>query len=299
MKDAEITAEMLEQLSRKEQASFVNLLAGAGAEQVLHRIGESGWKEKLWLRNYKHLGMDSYRRQMVEGLVFFPGEPNRDVLREKLETLFGREDLEDTEPKSVSISLAGKQGKEMPFSIDIRNRILLRIRLGKYSVPFFLEIKSYKEITAYPVDIKLEDSFAGKKTIECFGFPAEEYLAQGLYEILDKLELLNDFSWYQEVYDILVEEPVEGRRLKDSLARILEKKPVPSLEKRLDTLKTYGDYSYMKKKWKNQCRRSKREYPQWAEVIQLITACLSPLYEAILQDEIFFGDWMPHLKRYL
>lgn len=298
MKGAEVTAEVLEQFSRQEETAFVNLLAGAGAEQALRRIGETGLKEKLWLKNYKELGMDTYRNRILEGLVFFPGEQNRVELKKRLEALFGTES-ENAETEIMSIGLAKKAERNMPFSVDTKNRILLEIRLDQYKVPFFLELKSYKEIAAYPVDIRVEDTFTEKASIACFGFPAEEYLAQGLYEILDKLELLNEFSWYQEVYDILAEEPLEGRKTRDSLARLMEKKPILSLEKRLDTLKTYADYGYMKKKWKNQCRRREGNHPQWSEVIQLITVCLSPLHESILQDEIFFGDWMPHLGRYL
>lgn len=298
MKDVEVTVEVLERFSQKEQTAFVNLLAGAGAEQALRRIEETRLTEKLWLRNYKELGLDKYRKKMIEGLVFFPGERNRKELKERLETLFGVEP-EDRKKETLSISLMKKAKRNMPFSVDTRNRILLEISLDKYTVPFFLELKSYREIAAYPIDIRVEDSFTDKKSILCCGFPAEEYLAQGLYEILDKLELLNDFTWYQEVYDILAEEPVEGRKVRDSLAKMIEKKPLPSLEKRLDTLKTYADYGYMEKKWKNQCKRREGEHPKWSEVVKLITICLQPLYESILKDEIFFGDWMPHLGRYL
>ena len=40
-------------------------------------------------------------------------------------------------------------------------------------------------------------------------------------------------------------------------------------------------------------------YPQWKEVIELLTAFFAPIFEGVLKDEVFLGDWMPELGRYL
>ncbi len=132
-----------------------------------------------------------------------------------------------------------------------------------------------------------------------FMFPSEEYLALAFYEILKDLELIRDLSWYKEVYEMLCQKPADGRKVWEGLNRLLGHCPIPSLEGRLDTLLSYKEYGYMKKRWKSQSRRRKESYPQWEGVISLMQRFLSPIFEGILKDEIFLGDWMPELGRYL
>ena len=55
----------------------------------------------------------------------------------------------------------------------------------------------------------------------------------------------------------------------------------------------------MQKRWKSHCKRKKETYPQWEEVIGLSVAFLEPVFEGVLKDEVFLGDWMPQLGRYL
>ena len=55
----------------------------------------------------------------------------------------------------------------------------------------------------------------------------------------------------------------------------------------------------MKRRWKSQSKRTMELYPQWKEVIELLTTFLTPVFEGVLKDEVFLGDWMPELGRYL
>lgn len=186
----------------------------------------------------------------------------------------------------------GKRGMKNPC-------ILLEIAWGTCQIPFELEIFPYKEHHIYPQEKILEEIFPEKeKAIYC-KFPSEEYLSRGFYEILNSLELLNDLSWYQEIYGILTRESVNGRKVWDSFRRLLLEQPMPSVEKRLDTLKSYEGYWYMEKKWNNQCVGEKEEYPQWNQVIQLFGKFFTPIFEGVMKDEVFIGDWMPQLGRYL
>lgn len=238
---------------------------------VLERILESGYKDKLWMK--KRLDVEN----VESGLTFYPAKNNQQEMLEQLQNLFQKERLEEN---------------NLPFSVETKNRIVLEFEVEKYRIPFFIEVESYRETALYPVEETLEE-------MKYYRFPTEEYLAHGFYEIFDKLELLNHLFWYKEIYDILLTETIDGRKVRDCLGKLLETKKIPSFEKRLDTIKSYENYGYMKKKWKSEKKRQNQEFPEWKEVISLLVTFISPIFHAIIQDEIFFEDWMPQLGRYL
>lgn len=159
--------------------------------------------------------------------------------------------------------------KQLPISVEIKNRIPLEFEKEKYRIPFFIEVQPYKKVDMYPAEEEFEK-------LKYFRFPTEEYIAQGFYEILNKLELLNNLSWYKEIYDIILVEAVDGRRVRDCFGKLLESKKIPSLEKRLDTIKSYENYGYMKKKWKNEKKRQSGEFPEWNEVVSLLVTFSLP-----------------------
>lgn len=238
---------------------------------VLKRILDAGYKEKLWMK--KKLEEENPEAE----LIFYPAKDNQQELLEELKSLFQKEI---------------QTGKKLPISMETRNRIVLEFEREKYRIPFLIEVKPFKQAAPYPVEETLEK-------LKYYRFPTEEYIAQGFYEILDKLELLNNLSWYKEIYDVLLTEAVDGRRVRECFGRLLEAKKIPSLEKRLDTIKSYENYGYMKKKWKNEKKRQNGEFPEWNQVVSLLVTFFSPIFDAVIRDEIFFEDWMPQLGRYL
>lgn len=281
MNNPVMTVEELESISQRNNIPFVDLLIQYGCHYVFKKIIKSSLRDKLWLK--KKLNTEPTE----PGLVFFPAKDNCDELKEELESLF-----QEKEKEGVYAALLKKENKELPFSMETKNRILLQIILEKYKIPFYIEIKPYKKNMIFPIEENAEG-------LPYYRFPVEEYLAQGFYEILDKLELLNELSWYKDIYDILLTEPIEGRKVRDCFVKLLEAKKIPSLEKRLNTVKGYVNYGYMKKKWKNEKKRQAGEFPEWSLVIDLLIAFFSPIFDAVMKDEIFFEDWMPQLGRYL
>lgn len=252
----------------KEQ---IEVLTGQVRHLVLERILKAGYQEKLWMK--KKIEKD----KIESHFIFYPAKDNQQEMLENLRNLFQKEVMET---------------KQLPISVEIKNRIPLEFEKEKYRIPFFIEVQPYKKVDMYPAEEEVEK-------LKYFRFPTEEYIAQGFYEILNKLELLNNLSWYKEIYDIILVEAVDGRRVRDCFGKLLESKKIPSLEKRLDTIKSYENYGYMKKKWKNEKKRQSGEFPEWNEVVSLLVTFFSPIFDAIIRDEIFFEDWMPQLGRYL
>lgn len=287
---------------QKQIIPSIYLASIAGAEEILKKIEMSSLKGKIFLKNDEFLGEEKYRSQLMDRMEFFIEEKYMEEATRTLESLFlpyTKENKDGTgeDAENVPISLyktenQGIAGTGKPVCLS------LSIDRKPYHIPIRLFLVPYPGHDVYP----RTKTGTGVLTGESFSydtFPPEEYLALGFYEILDGLELLQNLSWYKEIYELLLRESVEGRRIWESFHRLLEERPIPSLEKRLDTIKEYKDYGYMKKRWKSQSRREREHYPQWEQVVTLLVAFFTPVFEGIIRDEVFLGDWMPQLGRYL
>ena len=74
---------------------------------------------------------------------------------------------------------------------------------------------------------------------------------------------------------------------------------ISSIDQRLDIIKNLENNRLMKKRWKSQSRCERVIYPQWDQVIKLLVKFFTPILEGVLKGEIFIGDWMPQIGRYL
>ena len=138
-----------------------------------------------------------------------------------------------------------------------------------------------------------------EKVISYAAYPKEQIVCAHILEILDKLELINEVDRYYEVYEILSSYPINGRKVKETLSVSLKDMDRSALLKRVNIIRDYGSYTYMKKKWKVVLRQKKTSEPQWQDVIICLYSFLNPLVDSMIKNTVFLGDWMPQLKRYL
>lgn len=205
-----------------------------------------------------------------------------------------KESEEEKESRELEIILYKAQECQWKGG-DENPKISLRIRKSPFQIPFELEIIPYRGNSGrFPKKECKEHS-----QISYYMFAKEEYLSRSFYEIISHLEVINNLSWYKEIYDILTNEIVEGRKVSQSFRELMIEDPIPSLECRLDSIRNYENYKYMKKKWKKQEEKGKGPYPKWNQMIQLLVKFYEPILNKIQEDEVFVGDWMPQIARYL
>lgn len=279
---------------------------GMEQKKIIQKIAISPLREKLLIRDDKFLEEKWYQEHLVNYLEFFsPKEGLADTV-EVLEELFPFEspqnDLtEDTsqepdrqEEKEFEIFLYQKQEERWKAG-DKNPRIHLKIVKWPFQIPFVLELIPY-EGDSLALEEKIIENALSEKISYCM-FTSEEYLSRSFYRIIEDLELIYSLSWYQDSYDILTEKVVEGRRVSQSLGQLLLENAIPLLEERLDIISSFEDYEYMEKRWENY--RKGESCPEWGQVIELLVRFFAPIFEMTQKDEIFIGDWMPQLGRYL
>lgn len=163
------------------------------------------------------------------------------------------------------------------------------------SIFFKLNIRELKDITSE--ELILHDITANDRTFTISTYPAEQLLLIDLTEILEKLELINDMSHYRRAYEILSSMAINGRRIREGLIGAFSDKKLSA--DRVNMIESFADYKYMKNKWKAYKRQNKKSDMELNDIIDCLIRFLRPIITSIESGQMFLGDWMPQLKRFL
>lgn len=263
--------------------SFDNLLYGCLLEEFIVFISENN--DELWVTNDNILGLDSYRRGIKDTLIITMNED---------------ENIEDYVRKfSLSVvSYFANIGIPITTSFSTENRVRFELSIDNMKIPVHLVIQKAPKTSAFTKEKRLKLTLQGEREVTYLEYPIEDKVAELSFNILDKLELLGEMEMYIDLYDLLITEPVEGRKVVESLSQKCGGKKGFDMA-RFEKLRSYRDYPYMQKKWKRLTKRTKRKDLSWKDVHVLIIRFLEPIYKAYVNEEVFFGDWMPDIARFL
>lgn len=304
-----MTKAKLKARSEALQIPFSRLLAGFVLEKVLFLLAESEFGGNLWLLNGSSLGVEQYRRQNVLALEF---AYMTDEKVKKSGALVSGQALSP----NLAIRMLGciVQKEKTP---EIKWRGNLSTAAGKENTDICLSIEAEFEEMKVPVRVFIRENgdFASQKMppakktlpscveddeeIAYLQYPTEELLAQKLFAVIRDMELLSDMGTYAEIYETLSHEMIDGRWVRELLDEACKKQNMNAAKKRVEEVLSYRDYPYMKKRWQRYLRQQKKKTPSFEDVMELLAKFLPPIWEAVCNDEVFIGDWMPELLRFL
>lgn len=283
---------MINKLRIKEKSEqlnipFKNLLSAAVAEIIIELLSEGQYCNELYLCNGNEFNPEVYKDLCISNIYY---EYVKDI-DDKMAVLYMRDILKEIMAKaSLEAFIINGTVEE--------SGIRLKITVDEMYIPLNIYFRKHKAAQE-PEKMKLKLTAYENRVVDVLTNPKEEELVKHLAEIIDKLELINDMDQYYMAYEILTTCPVNGRKVKDSLVKLLNEKKIVIDQSRINMLKSYGDYTYMKKKWKVELRQKKKSEPQWSDVNICLMNFLVPIWEAMEANLVFLGDWMPQLKRFL
>lgn len=287
--------------SVKDDIQLSDILYGVAIEDLFSRIESSSFHAYLWLTNEQSIGEVAYKKKVKERIEFLyveSGKKNylshavagqafdQDVLELLLKELFARNDLESRWDYSVADTENGKSLALNYMYMGMQVPVLVHIRLSTIKT----QKRKQKELA-----LLLDE----KKCCSYLCYSKESILAESLFEIMRKLELISDMEAYAEANQILKHYSISGRYILDEFIAMGEKEAKVVSMKRLEQVASYKNYGYMKKRWQQYERNHQLEREDWEQVTERILAFLEPVWKALCENEIFFDDWMPELERFL
>ncbi|MBQ8519184.1 MAG: hypothetical protein IJ455_06265 [Agathobacter sp.] len=285
----------------KDGIQVSDILYGLAIEDLLRRIEKSSFYEYLWLTNEQAVGLDAYKKKSKERIAFLyveSGKKNylshavagqamdQELFTLLLEELFSYVDGKSQWEYTVADSEKGKtlhltfsyMDMQVPVSVYIGTSMIKTKKRKKKELPLLLDERAHCSYLSYS---------------------KESILAESLFEIMRKLELISDMEAYGEANQILKEYSISGRYILEEFVAMGEKEPKVATMKRLEQIASYKNYGYMKKRWQQYERNHCAEKEDWESVLHRILSFMGPVWKALCEDEIFFDDWMPELERFL
>ncbi|QFJ54166.1 hypothetical protein [Pseudobutyrivibrio xylanivorans] len=277
----------IKEKSEKLNIPFKNLLSAAVAEIIIELLANGKYCNELYLCNTSDFSTKIYKDLCISNIYY---EYVRE-LDDKMAILYMRDVLKEIMAKGALEAFI------VNGNVDDTG-IALKITVDEMYIPLRLHFRKHRGAHE-PELLTLKLTAYENRTVEVLTNPKEDELVKHLGEIIEKLELINDMDHYYIAYEILVSCPVNGRKIKDSLSKLLQEKNIVIDDSRISMLKSYGDYTYMKRKWKVELRQKKKSEPTWSDVNKCLINFLEPIWDAMEKNIVFLGDWMPQLKRFL
>lgn len=302
MKHTIIDKAALKAESERQQIPFAKLLAGYVLETFMYLVTDCAFAKHLWLKNTGIFGVDSYRRENNLTLEFAYLTSPR--VMKTAELLPGQR----LSLKMGYVMLAAILQKEKTPEIHWMGRaeekqggVVLEVAgtFEEMTVPLHIRITEMGKTELIPA-LKQQSLLMEKnKTMEYLQYPAEIILAEQLFSILEKMELIPDMQSYACVYEILKNEAVDGRHVREMLWKFCKAAHFSLESDRAEDILSYKNYTYMRKRWEKYLRRRKQKEPSWEAVMEVLEAFLPRVWASICEDEVMIGDWMPDLRRFL
>lgn len=295
----------LKQISMEKNIPYSNVLWEYVAEDFLWRISAGKLEEFLWLKKPDYVAGERLLLYYVAGNNSKDREPLDEILRNVIIEDAGINDRSD-----IVWSLAGDidhTAGSVDANLSINNSGNLYpvekwsfvAKCDDIDVPFSIKIEWISEENAgIPVGKDIEAMNLFHKNIHINAYSPESILGEQIFEIMEKLELVSDMKPFASAYMILRDNSISGRHIIDIFKLKAQEKPKVVTMRRLEQIKGYRSYAYMKKRWNQYAKRNGID-TGWEAALNLILGFLEPVWTAFCSNEIFFDDWMPELGRFL
>lgn len=302
MKHTIIEKAALKAKSEELGIPFSNLLAGYVLEELMYLIEDSPFSLFLWLKNSSVIGIEQYRKKNILTLEFayltdkLAMKKDGIVPGQKLSLKMGYVMLAYIlkVEKVPEIKWKGRASvKDDVVELEITGEF------EEMTVPIHIRITELTEEGMVPLRKQFPLFMEPGKKIPYLEYPVEIILTEQLFSVIKNMELLPEMHAYDTIYQILKTVAVDGRHIREMLDESCKREQLIPEKSRVDEIISYRNYTYMRKRWEKYLRHRKRKEPSWEEVMEQLSGFLPRIWNSICQDEIFFGDWMPGLGRFL
>ena len=167
------------------------------------------------------------------------------------------------------------------------------------NVPIRVRIQALHKPSIRPETIQIPLLTDENKTLSFQVYSSEYILGECFFEIIRKLELIGDMAFYWKAYQILQQCPASGRHVLEIMEAYMQTEPQTANPKRMECIEGYLNYSYMRKRWEKYAKNNREVDKTWQQVLETFLTFAKPIWEAICSNEVFLGDWMPELQRFL
>lgn len=288
-----IGAAAIREKSRELELSMERLLTGYVMEELAIQLAASEYGTRLLLKNPDILGLSGCGRGAHRLYYAYVCEDDESFSKAAFAAFLKKTIKWET---VTNILWSWRSHMEETHLI-----VELEAQLDDLKLPVELSVEpiAKSRMTHPQGTYTLRRMMEATKTAELFTYPAWEQLLEDLCEVLGKLELIGDMAVYERIYELLGILSFEGRPFQKELSELCASRGIALDELRYAQMERYRNYPFLNKKWTAYVKRQRRTLPSWEELYERLWECLSPIWQAMMQDMLYLGSWIPDLGRYL
>lgn len=171
----------------------------------------------------------------------------------------------------VSCQIIGKiKNTKTPFSVDLGVGDIIVPKAEKRKIPVQLEDFIQPEINTYSLESTIAEKFDA---------------------ILQRLEMTSRMKDFYDIYYLSKMFDFDGRKLQEAIAETLQNRGTSYNRDSLQQIAGFVNNAEMIAKWKRSLKDIKKPDLSFEEVVGAIVNFLKPIWDGIVDEEEFFGEW--------
>lgn len=291
---ADVVASILARLKVKAKAagiSYQQCLQLFFQEEFLRKLAASSYCDNLILKGglliYTLTNFESRSTVDVDFLMKgLKNDINRmdEIITEILEVPTGNDFIIFRASKSEPIAL---HRKYHGVSIQITGCI------NNIRVPFQIDIGVGDIIVPKEEKRRIQTQMEGFERPLIMTYSLESIIAEKLDAILQRMELTGRMKDFYDIYYLANSFEFDGRKLQEAIIQTLQNRGTIHEKDSFERILALADNADMRVKWNYFIKTIKNKKIMFYDVIINMEHFLKPVYDAIIEENEFFGWWNP------
>ena len=258
-------------------------------EEFLRRVSLSKYADNLVLKGglfiYTLTGFESRATVDVDFLLRQIPNTEPEILSvvEEIATMSTGNDFITFQIKGISqIAL---QRKYNGLSVAIAGMI------KNTRTPFNIDFGIGDVIVPKPEKRKIPTQLDGFTQPEISTYSLESTIAEKFNAIISRFEFTSRMKDYYDIYYLARTFDFEGRRLQEAIYETLQNRGTSYDRGTFDNIEGLVSFETMNNRWRTFLKKIKTPDLDFNEVLHMIQTFLKPVFEAVIEEQEFFGQW--------
>lgn len=296
---ADVAASVLAKLKNKSKAagiSYQQCLQLFMQEEFLRKLSKSGCEDNLILKGglfiYALTNFESRATIDVDFLLRAASNSIDDV-----KTLINR--ILNTPTGNDYISMKAKGFEEISPQRKyhgISTQIIAQIK--NVRVPFNVDIGVGDVIVPRAEERRINTQLPDFEAPVIMTYSLESTIAEKFDAILQRFELTGRMKDFYDIYYLARTFDFDGAKLQTAISRTLERRGTPYDRDSFKRILTLAEDVDMQKRWKFFLKNIKDDTLEFSVVIEEIQKFLEPVFDAIVNEDEWQGDWESNISRW-
>ena len=296
---ADIAASVLAKLRNKAKAagiSYQQCLQLFMQEEFLRRLSKSGLKKFLVLKGGLFIyTLTNFESRATIDVDFLLRDMSNSInvvetlIDEILKVPTGNDYIEMTASSFEEIS---PQRKYHGISAQIIGKI------KNVRVPFNIDMGIGDVIVPHAMEQKIQTQLPNFEAPVIFTYSLESTIAEKFDAILQRFELTGRMKDFYDIYYLARTFDFDGAKLQAAIFETLQRRGTHYDRNSFKRVVSLAEDTDMQKRWKFFLKTIKDDSLEFSAVIEEIQTFLEPVFEAIVNEDEWQGEWESNISRW-